>query len=216
MVAVLMFTALFADFAIVAGSPFLTTSDIAQFGVCIKVAMLVGFAVQITHSLILPDLADAYAHRDRARVRPVLLRAATFPVALSVLALITTWIFGAHFLALFGDEFIPAQGPLLLMIACQALRAVAGPTHNLLMLEGAGKQNFWICVLAGSVLLVANILLAPMFGLWGSVEAASLAYTVWIIAGAVCLHRLSAPRADLFALLLPRSRPLFLHRRIGQ
>jgi O-antigen/teichoic acid export membrane protein len=204
MVAVLMFTTLFADFAIIVGSPFLTASEVAQFGVCIKVAMLVGFAVQITHSLILPDLADAYAHRDRARVRPVLLRAAPFPVALSVLALIVTWIFGTHFLALFGDEFIAAQGPLLLLIACQALRAAAGPTHNLLMLEGAGKQNFWICMLAGSVLLIANALLAPMFGLWGSAEAAGLAYAVWIIAGAMCLHRLSAPRADLLGLLMRR------------
>jgi O-antigen/teichoic acid export membrane protein len=201
MMVVVMFTALFADLAVVVQSPFLNPAEIARFGVCMKIAMLIGFVVQVSHSLVLPDLADAYAQRKKGAVRALLLKAAPFPISVSVLALIGIGTFGEQLLLLFGPEFASANGALFCLVACQAVRAIAGPGPSLLMLQGAQKQNLWISVCSCMQLVVGSTVLSSQFGLWGAVGATSAAYCFWIIASALCLHRMGAPRTDLFGIV---------------
>jgi O-antigen/teichoic acid export membrane protein len=87
------------------------------------------------------------------------------------------------------------------MIACQLLRAVAGPSTSLITLEGAQWTNAFCCGLAGLILFTASAVLAPLFGLWGATIALTIAYVAWTGASAVALYRLSGIRADLPALL---------------
>lgn len=206
MTIVMLFTALFADLAVVVQSPLLDPVELAQFGVCIKIAMLVGFVVQVSHSLVLPDLADAYAQRKVDQVREVLLKAAPFPVLVCISALLGTWFFGDRLLSMFGEEFRPAHGPLLCLVGCQLFRAVAGPGPSLLMLEGAQKMNFWTCVCSCVTLALASAVLSPFHGLWGAVTATSIAYSFWIVVSAYCLHKMAAPRADLLGLFQLRQK----------
>lgn len=204
MMIAVMFSALFADLAVVVQAPFLAPAEIAQFGVCIKIAMLVGFVVQVSHSMLLPDLADAYAQRRTDHVRTLLLRAAPVPVAVSMAALLGTWLWGGWVLSLFGEEFASARGALLCLVVCQVVRAVAGPGPGLLMLHGAQKTNLWVSIGSTATLIVASVILSPAHGLWGAVAATSLAYIFWILVSGWCLHSMAAPRTDLLGLLLPK------------
>jgi O-antigen/teichoic acid export membrane protein len=201
LVLVMVFTGLFADLAILVASPFLVGIDLAAFSICIKLALLVGYAVQIAHQFVLPDLADAYARRDLRNIERRLRLAAALPVSICLAALIATHLFGAWILAIFGDHFAYAAGPLTLMILCQLLRAVAGPTTSMLTLEGAQRTNALCCGVSTLVLVAATAGLAPTFGLWGATIALTIAYVAWLGATAVALYRLSGIRADLPALI---------------
>jgi len=74
LIVVVLFTYLFADIAILIVTPLLASADTAIIGLCPKLALLVGFAVQVAHQVVVPDLADAHARKDPGTIREVVFR----------------------------------------------------------------------------------------------------------------------------------------------
>ena len=201
LIVVALFTYFFADVAILIVTPLLTSADTASIGLCLKLALLVGFAVQVAHQVVVPDLADARARKDPRSIREVLLRALAFPLAITVAALVVVALWGETLLAIFGPEFTGAKLPLLILMACQFARAVFGPSVPLLTVIGAQRQNAALAIAAIIVLAASNLVLAPLYGVLGAAIAVAVATLFWLVACAVVLGRLSGLRTDALYLI---------------
>ena len=201
LIAVALYTNLVADLAIILASPLIKTSELAAFGVALKLALLVGFCVQVAHSVIMQDLAEAHARKALSGARDTLRAASALPVAFTMAATIASALGGGYVLALFHPDFAAAKGVLTILIACQLIRAIAGPSAMLLTTVGAQGINAAICVASTVVLAVGNILLVPAFGMNGAAVAVLLAWSFWLGVGAIMLKRRTGLRCDLFALL---------------
>ncbi len=211
LILVALITNFFADVAILMVTPLLSSADTAAIGICLKLALLVGFAVQVAHQVVVPDLADARARKDRESIRLVGLRALVFPLASTLAATIIAALWGESILALFGPEFIGAKSALVILIGCQLLRAVFGPSVALLTVIGAQRENAGLAVLALVALGAADLALAPSHGVLGAAIAVAIATLVWLVGCAVVLYRLSGLRIDapylIGRLLAVRSAP---------
>ncbi|ACL58258.1 hypothetical protein [Methylobacterium nodulans] len=88
-------------------TPLLAAAQVAVFGLCPKLALLVGYVVQVIRQMAVPDFADARRAGDRPAMRRILRRAVTLPAAAladlavvvagaagAVLASYAAWIFG--------------------------------------------------------------------------------------------------------------------------
>ncbi len=115
LVVVALFTNLFADLDILMVTPFLNGADVAAFGIALKLALLVGFGVQVAHSIAAPDLADAHARRSLDQARTTLRRATIFPVVFTGLATLACAMGGEYFLALFHSDFASAKWALTIL-----------------------------------------------------------------------------------------------------
>jgi len=175
LIVVALFTYFFADVAILMVTPLLASADTASIGLCLKLALLVGFAVQVAHQVVVPDLADARARKDPETIREVVFRALAFPLAITVAAMVIVALWGETLLAIFGPEFTGAKMPLLILMACQFARVVFGPSVPLLTVIGAQKQNAAHAVAALVVLAVSNLVLAPLYGVLGAAIAVAVA-----------------------------------------
>ncbi|TIO06280.1 lipopolysaccharide biosynthesis protein [Mesorhizobium sp.] len=95
---------------------------------------------------------------------------------------------GQPMLALFGAEFVAGYPLLFLLVFGVVARAAVGPCESLLTMSG--NQN--ICAAVYAITLAFNIglnlVLIPLFGLWGAAmatafamifEAGALSFTVW-------------------------------------
>ncbi len=82
-----------------------------MLGVCLKLCMLVAFAVQVAHQVVVPDLADARARKNNDQIREAVSRAFTFPLAITLGALVLAALWGENLLAIFGPEFAARQDP---------------------------------------------------------------------------------------------------------
>lgn len=51
-------------------TPPLPSAETAIVGLCLKLALLVGFAVQVAHQVTVPDLADAHARKEHHAIPP--------------------------------------------------------------------------------------------------------------------------------------------------
>lgn len=201
LIAVALYTNLFADLAIILASPLIRSSELAAFGVALKLALLIGFCVQVAHSVIMQDLAEAHARKALSGARDTLRAASALPVAFTLAATIGSAIGGGYVLALFHPDFAAAKDVLTILIACQLLRAIAGPSAMLLTTVGAQGINASICIASTAVLAIGNIVLVPAFGIGGAAAAVLLAWSFWLGVSAIVLKRRTGLRCDLFALL---------------
>ena len=201
LILVALFTNYFADVDILLVTPFLTSAGTAMLGVCLKLCMLVAFAVQVAHQVVVPDLADARARKNNDQISEAVSRAFSFPLAITLGALVLAALWGENLLAIFGPEFASAKAPLLILLACQLARALFGPSAMLLTVIGAQRQNAALAMAALAVLAVANLVLAPLYGVLGAAIAVTIATLFWLIGCAVVLARLSGLRTDLLFLI---------------
>jgi len=206
LVVVALFTTLFADLDILLVTPFLHGADVAAFGIALKLALLVGFGVQVAHMVAAPDLADAHAKRRLDEAGTTLRRATVFPVVLTALATVACALGGQYLLALFHPDFAQAKWALTVLVFCQFLRALAGPSVQLLTIIGAQRLNALLCLAALALLAAGNAALAPAFGVNGAAIAVALSWTAWLALTGIMLYRRNNLRSDLFYLGL-RSAP---------
>ncbi|MFN0264043.1 lipopolysaccharide biosynthesis protein [Tepidamorphus sp. 3E244] len=202
-----LYTNSFADVAILFATPFLSQSDLAVFGVCLKLSLLIGYFVQITQQMAIPDLADAREHRDLAGMRRASKRAVVLPLALTVAAMLGCIVLGEQILAVFGPEFATARNVLLIMVASQIARSLAGPSAHMLTLSGRQVLNASLCVGALVALAIANAVFDPVYGPTGAAWAVVISYVGWTIATVVTLDRIGEVRTDFVALLMDSNRP---------
>lgn len=211
-IAVAIYTLLFADLAILFSALVLDQAALAAFGIALKLALLVGFGVQVAHQVMLPDLADAHAARRLSGARETLRAAAFFPLAFTLAALVVTIVFGDWILALFHPDFARAHAVLVVLVSCQVLRAIAGPAAQLLMVAGAQGFSAGLCLASAGVLAVGNIVFVPVWGLMGAGLAVLAAWIFWLAVAAFGLHRLTGMRCDLLALIRAEPQPTGLER----
>jgi len=186
---VLLFTTLFADLIILLTSPFLGAEALAPFGVALKISMLIGFIVQVTHQILLPDLAEAHQRGNTEEMLDALLRSTLLPVLVTAAALAAAIFCGDVILGLFGPGYAAAKWGLVILIAAQLIRALAGPAPMLLTLGGQQGTNAAITVACCAVLLVGNAALTPRLGLLGACISVVLVTVTWTGLSAAMLAR---------------------------
>lgn len=201
LVIVASFTGLLSELAVVLVAPFMDMADVAAFGICIKLAFLVGFVVQVAHQVILPDMGEAIIRRESNVLRARILGASLMPLAFTVGGVVFSMLFGGWFLTLFGSEFSSAQQTLTILMLAQLVRALAGPSSLLLTLKGAQTASAWICALSAVVLLVSNAVFATLWGAEGGALAVLVTTIVWLGATGIVLYRFDGARADIIGLL---------------
>ncbi len=179
MVVVALFTALFADFAMLVLGPLLPAEDIAIFGVSIKVALLLGFGIQVIHQLSLPDAADAHARGDLEAVRSIVWRANVLNTVTCVVAALVLVVVGDMILMVFGEEFVRGRVCLVVLAFSQALRAAAGPSSQMLTLVGRERDCIPVFATCLVVMAALSAALASSFGLEGAAAAVLIVTALW-------------------------------------
>jgi O-antigen/teichoic acid export membrane protein len=198
---VAVFSQFLADLAILAATPFLAAAEMGAFGICVKLAFLVGFFVTLTQNLATPDIADAVGKRGGANGLAKVSTSAEVATAATVLALLGCALCGGMVLRLFGADFATAHSTLLLLVAAQLARAIAGPANAVLTLVGERRANLAITASAVAVLVVSMAVLAASFGRDGAALAVLLTTVLWCGGSAWLLHRRTGIRVDLLATL---------------
>ena len=196
---VAVFSQFFPELSVLIASPVLSASDMGAFGLCLKLAFLVGFFVLLTQNMATPDLADALGQRADRRA-PTTIAASAFAATIATsAALLMSFLWGEQALGLFGRNFEAGHTALVLLVAAQLVRAAFGPTNTVLTLVGEQKANLQLTLLAIGVLAVSTAILGNLFGLDGAALAVLITMLFWSAASAYVLHRKAGVRVDVFS-----------------
>lgn len=195
----LLISALFADIAILGAGFVMAPAEVATFGLCIKIAFLFGFVVQVAHQLVMPSFASFLIDRDRASIESTIAKTNIVAISSMAAAVCAIALVGEQVLALFGDEFLSGLAVLILLGATQLVRALGGPALSLLIASGRHARG--IPVILGSLLLffVTCAVLAPVFGAAGAATAVLISTATSCLGLAVVVKNELGLRCDGFA-----------------
>jgi O-antigen/teichoic acid export membrane protein len=201
LIAASLFAALFADFDLIVLAGFLSPAELAVIGVCLKLAFLIDFAVYMVQQFATPDIAEGYARADANLIRTASAQANLAATLTTAGAFIGVLVLGKEVLELFRPGFAVGSDALIILAGAQGLRSVFGPALGLLTVVGAERQISISFVLAAGVLVVANVMLVPAFGLMGAAVAVLVTTLFWTATLAVLLYRRTGLRVDAAASL---------------
>lgn len=189
LVALSLFTVLFADVAIVAASPLMARGELASLAICLKISLLIGFAIQVVHQTVMPEIAEQL-HRNHFAAAMARFREANVPVmGLMLLATMVVFALGDRLLAMFDPSFASAHHVLTILVASQGVRAMTGPASQMLTVLGRQKIVIVICSSALALLCASNAVLIPLYGTSGAAFAILLTITFWSVALSRALAR---------------------------
>jgi O-antigen/teichoic acid export membrane protein len=208
MVSIGLLTAIFADVAILFAGFFLHESELALFGVCMKITVLAGFVVNTVYQLALPDLAEAFKARDTGRREKAVGLALLLGLGVSVGALGVGVVAGGPILGLFGPDYVGAKGLLVTLLLGQVLAAAGGPAVQLLTLSNGQSRGVWGSLVTVGYLFALDAALIPLLGLEGAAVAVVVANGVWAIWLAVQVKVTLGIRCDIGRVLTRTPRNL--------
>jgi O-antigen/teichoic acid export membrane protein len=175
--------------------------DLAVFGVCLKLALIVEYAVSLIHELAAPDISDALVRKQSSTVDMAVARVNVMAVIATAASVIGVVVLGHLILSMFGPDFVHAFPILLMLVISQLIRAAFGP--SMLTLISAGAQKSVVIVFSVAIVgfAVGNLVLVPMFGLVGAGAAFILMTAYWTASLAFVAKRKVGLRLDIVASL---------------
>jgi O-antigen/teichoic acid export membrane protein len=190
--------------------------DLAVFGVCLKLALIVEYAVSLIHELAAPDISDALVRKQSSTVDLAVARVNVMAVIATLCSVVGVLLFGRLVLSMFGSDFVRAFPILLMLVASQFVRAAFGPSMLTLISAGAQKSVVIVFSIAIIGFALSNLVLVPMFGLIGAGAAFILMTAYWTASLAIVAKHKVNLRLDIVASLgVLRQSPITLKSLIG-
>jgi len=166
---------------------YLEPNDVAVYFATVKTLALVHFV----YFAVKAGVAQRYAqftHGEPERLAAFARETVSWTFWPSLAMALLVLAFGEPMLVLFGPEFTAGYPLLFLLVFGVVARGAVGPCESLLTMSG--NQNICAAVYAMTLALNIglNVILIPLFGLWGAAiatslamvfEAAALSFTVW-------------------------------------
>ena len=192
---------MFADIVTLVGGLVLVAGDVAILGICVRLAGLAGYVVQVSQQFILPDLTEALTLRDEGKARELLIRLTSLMLVASLVMLLGTLLLGRFFLHLFGESYEAGYWLLVMCMGGQVIRAISGMNLNLLTIYGHQTRTAVAALTGIAIFIFTAILLAAKFGVIGVGFAVLIAEFAGGLMLASQARDLTGKRADLLWLL---------------
>jgi O-antigen/teichoic acid export membrane protein len=158
---------------------FRPNSDVALYGAAARLVWFVATPLIVVSQVVPPIIAELHARGERAQLERALRAVATIaglPAALVLTAFVVAgpWIMGTVY-----GGFFRQGATVLAILSCARLAAVVtGSSGATLMMTGHQRTMMAITLATGACSLVAEILLAPRYGITGVAAATCAAQTV--------------------------------------
>lgn len=211
-VIIVLATDYFFDLDLIFLAAIMSKEELAIFGVCARLFMLVSFGLTAVYAVTMPEIMESSSKEGIFGNDAFLKKVGDTNLAASVIAVVIVvgvTLGGPLALMLFGEEFLVGVVPLSVMSICLLVRAVMGPAALALSIHDRPYTTLPAVGLGIGTLVVANLVLVPAMGLLGAAIAAMLAQSVWSVSmWAIARH---VTKVDVS--IVPRLRQLLAARR---
>lgn len=154
-----------------------------------KTSMLTTFILIAANSVAAPRFASLYSKGDRKGLEK-LLQQVTLLVSLLTLPIAFVFIaFPQRILWIFGAEFSTGAGALVILVLGQFASVITGSVVYALMMTGHEGTARNVTMLGASSNLVFNLVLVPVYGMYGAAVGTALSTVLLNIAALYAVYR---------------------------
>ena len=176
--------------------------EVGLFRVAQRGALLIPFGLQAVNMAIAPTVARMFAEGEKERLQRVIHKSILAILAYALPVALILILGGKTLLALvFGEAFVPAYAPLVLLCVGQLINVCTGSVGVVLNMAGMERYTATGVALAVLVVAILCLILIPLWGSVGAAVASSAGLLVWNLLLFVWVYR----KTGLVSTLHPRS-----------
>lgn len=172
-------TLYFFDIDLILLSGMMDRETLAVFGVCTRMFSLMAFGITAVYAVSLPDMFEAASDSNKDEFHKKLGEANFVAVGLSVVLFAGILLVGPFVLMIFGAAFMAGTIPLAILCLALIVRSAFGPAALVLSINDRPWASIPAIGAGMVVLVVANYVMVPMWGLMGAAFAALTAFSIW-------------------------------------
>jgi O-antigen/teichoic acid export membrane protein len=153
--------------------------EVAMFGVCLRLVMLVGASVMIAAAVLPPVIGRLYVYEQRKKLERIMRMTASVAAVPSLIVLVAFVVAGRPILELaFGAYYGAGAGALALLSVGQILNVWVGACGNTLIMTGHQRDLMFSAIVSGTVTVVGSLVVVARWGVVGVAAATSLGMIV--------------------------------------
>ena len=162
-------------------SYFESVENIGVYNIALKISMSTSIMLFSINSITAPKYSELYYSEKYKEFKLTVKHSSKLIFWLSLPLLLIIGIFSNFFLGIFGDEFLTAKYPLLILLFGQFINILCGSVGYILLMTGLEKVLRNIIIVSGILNIVLNIVLIPYYGILGASIASAFSLILWNI-----------------------------------
>jgi O-antigen/teichoic acid export membrane protein len=165
------------------------SEDAGLYSSAVRVSNLLVFGLMAVNAILAPMISELYYTGRRKQLQRIVALAALGIFAFTVLAGFLLVILGRYCLGFFGESFVAAHIPLLILLCGQIVNALAGPVSLLTIMTGHQNQAGAIIGTNAVLNIILNALLIPRLGLIGAAISTAFSLALCNVLMLICVWR---------------------------
>lgn len=163
---------------------------IAYYGVAIKISMMVGIVLQSVNAIIAPKISEMYFSNKDIELDNLINKSIKINFLLTFPLIIVLVFFSKTVLGFFGQNYIEASGALIILLIGQLVNSFSGSVGVYLNMTGRQKVFQYILILSLILNLGFNLILIPIYGMFGAAISTAFGYILWNILGVILIYKM--------------------------
>ena len=160
---------------------FLGSEQVGIYSAAVRTAAIVGISLFAANTIVAPLIASHYARRDMAGLQDVVSFSTMVSFWPSLIIGLAVILLSKPLLGVFGEQFIQARIPLIILIAGQLVNVGSGSVGFLMVLTGHEKQSMVVVGVCALIITTACSMVVPAFGIIGAAIVSMLGMALWNI-----------------------------------
>ncbi|MBN1558895.1 flippase [candidate division KSB1 bacterium] len=156
-----------------------SSEEIAVFSAATRIVILATFILMAINSIAAPMISELYYANKRQELQSILRFSAKGIAVFTTLTSLLIVVLGRYVLSFFGRDFSDGYAILLVLLAGQTIKSFMGPASFLLNLTGHHNLTAKVMGIAVAVCIVLNVVLIPIWGVWGAALASGVTMALW-------------------------------------
>lgn len=171
---------LFANIETILIGLFLNAEEVGIYRVALQISILVSFSLMVINQFIQPILAKKIVSESFDELQSFVASSSILILILSVIPALLFLFFGEYLIVfLYSETYVESASILLILIVGQLINSAFGSVGTLLNMSGNESYALRGMLMALIVNIFLNILLIPIYGLYGAAFSVVVSTILW-------------------------------------
>jgi O-antigen/teichoic acid export membrane protein len=177
---------------------YLPSAQVGFYKISVTAGTIVAFLLAAVNGTIAPMITHMSRTGRMRQLQQELTLTARLGFAVSVCIAVVYLVFGTLIIRfLYGDDFLGAYHPLLILTVGQVINAAAGSVGTVLSMTGFQRETLRGHAVAAAVSVLGSVVLIPILGIFGAAIASAAGMVTWNIVLLVSLREKSTLRTSI-------------------
>ena len=165
------------------------SSQIGIYNVAVKISMFSSIILFSINSIVAPKISEFFNQKNFVELNKIIKASSKLMFFLTIPILILILFFSEFILRLFGEQFILGSLCLNILIAGQLINVLCGSVGYILNMTEYQNIFKWIIVFTVIMNVVLNIVLIPLYGIFGAAIASMISLILWNMLSCIYIYK---------------------------